>query len=103
MKSKNTLILLVVGLAIYAFIYFFESKQPTSQEATEQAGRVVKFDRDKITAITIKNTDTTIQMIKKDGVWLLDVPVKDHADSTAINQLFTTAEALKSDEAIPTD
>jgi hypothetical protein len=90
MKSKNTLILLVVGLAIYAFIYFFESKQPTSQEATEQAGRVVKFDRDKITAITIKNTDTTIQMIKK-------------ADSTAINQLFTTAEALKSDEAIPTD
>jgi hypothetical protein len=103
MKSKNTLILLLVGLAIYAFIYFFESKQPTSQEATEQAGRVVKFDRDKITAITIKNTDTTIQLIKKDGVWLLDAPVKDHADSTAINQLFTTAEALKSDEAIPTD
>ena len=33
MKFKNTFILLVAAVAIYAFIYFFESKQPTSQEA----------------------------------------------------------------------
>ena len=103
MKLKNTLILLVVAGAIFAFIHFFESKQPTTQEATEIAGRVVKFDRDKITAITIKNTDTKIELRKKDGAWYLEAPLKDRADSMAVNQLFTTAEALKSDEAIPTD
>jgi len=103
MKLKNTLILLVAAVAIYGFIHFFESKQPTSREAAERAGRVVHFDRDKITGITIKNTDTKIQLDKKDGVWYLGAPLKDRADSMVINQLFTAAENLKSDEAIPTD
>lgn len=103
MKLKNTLILLLVAGAIYAFIYFFESKQPTSQEATAKAGRVVTFDRDKITGITIKSTDIKIDLHKKDGSWYIDAPIKDRADSMAISQLFTTAENLKSESAIPTD
>src|SRR4051812_26062147 len=103
MKLKNTLILLLVAGAIYAFIYFFESKQPTTQEATAKAGRVVTFDRDKITGITIKNSDTKIDLHKKDGAWYIDAPIKDRADSMAINQLFTTSENLKSESAIPTD
>ena len=103
MKLKNTLLLLVVAVAIYAFIYFFESKQLTTQEAAGRAGRVMQFDRDKITAITIKNTDTKIELSKKDGGWFLNAPVKDRADATFLNQLFTTAEALKSEESIPMD
>ncbi|MEI9892574.1 MAG: DUF4340 domain-containing protein [Chthoniobacter sp.] len=103
MKLKNTLFLFVVAAAIFAFIYFYESKQPTSQEATDRAGRVVQFDRDKITAITIKNAETKIDLHKKDGAWFIEAPVKDRADATAVNQLFTTAEALKSDESIATD
>ena len=39
MKLKNTLLLLILAVAVYAFIYFFESKQPSTQEATERAGR----------------------------------------------------------------
>ncbi len=103
MKLKNTLILLLVAGAIYAFIYFFESKQPTTQEATAKAGRVVTFDRDKVTGITIKNTETKIDLHKRDGSWYIDAPIKDRADSMAISQLFTTAENLKSESAIPTD
>ena len=103
MKLKNTLILLLVAGAIYAFIYFFESKVPTTREVADRAGRVVTFDRDKITAITIKNTDTKIDLRKKDGAWYIDAPIKDRADSMAVNQLFTTAENLKSESAIPTD
>jgi hypothetical protein len=103
MKLKNTLILVILAAAIFAFIHFFESKQPTTQEAGERAGRVVQFDRDKITGITIKNTETKIDFHKKDGAWFIDAPIKDRADSMAINQLFTTAEALKAEETIQTD
>jgi len=103
MKLKNTLILLVLAAAIFAFIRFYESKVPTSAEATDSAGRVVKFDRDKITGITIKNTETKIDLRKKDGAWFIEAPIKDRADSMAVSQLFTTAEALKSEAAIPTD
>jgi hypothetical protein len=103
MKLKNTLLLLVLAVAVFAFIYFFESKQPTTQDSVERAGRVVHFDRDKINEISIKTPDTRIELVRKDGVWFLDAPLKDRADSMAVNQLFTAAENLKSDDAIATD
>ena len=103
MKLKNTLILLAVALGIVGYIQFFEKGQPSSQEAADLAGRVVQFERDKIDAITIKNPETTIELHKaKDGGWLMEKPLKDHADAMAVNQLFTTAEALRS-EALASD
>ena len=103
MKLKNTLLLLILAGAIYAFIHFYESGLPGTREAAERAGRVVEFDRDKIAKIAIKTNDTKIEFEKKDGIWFLEKPVKDRADSAAITQLFTTAESLKSDESIPTE
>ena len=97
MKFKNTLLLLVIAGAIFAFIFLWENKQSTTEESAKDAGRIVKFDRDKITAITIKNTDTQIDLRKeKDDAWVMDKPMKDYADSLAVSQLFTTAESLKS-------
>ncbi len=103
MKLKNTLILLAVALGILGYIQFFEKGQPGSREAAELAGRVVQFERDKIDAITIKNTETTIELRKtKDGGWVMEKPLKDRADAMAVNQLFTTAEGLRS-EALASD
>jgi hypothetical protein len=51
--------------------------------------------------ISIKNAETKIELRKgENNVWMLNEPVKDRADSMAINQLFTTAEALKHDTVI---
>ncbi len=98
MKLKNTLLLLLLALAIGGFIQFYEKNIPGSHESAERAGRVVQFDRDKITAITIKNPETTIELHKtKDGAWMMEKPLKDRADLMAVSQLFTTAEALKSE------
>src|SRR5688500_14002060 len=103
MKLKNTLFLLLLAGGIFAFIYIYESKQPSTQEAAERAGRVVEFDRDTIDKITLKTNDSKIELEKKDGFWFMEKPVKDRADSIAVAQLFTTAESLKSDSAIPTE
>jgi len=101
MKFKNTLLLLVVASAIFAFIYFWENKQPTTEESAKNAGRVVQFDRDKISAITVKNTDTQIDLRKeKNDSWVMDKPVKDYADTLAVSQLFTAAESLKSSDTV---
>jgi hypothetical protein len=70
----------------------------------ENSHRVVEVDRDKINAVTIQNTDTKIEL-KKDAnnAWQLESPVKDRADSMAINQLFTSIETLRHDAAIGAD
>ena len=103
MKLKNTLALAAAAAVIFGFIWFVEKDLPTSQRAAENAGRVVQFDRDKISAITIRNTGTTIELRKtKEGAWLMEKPLKDRADALAVAQLFTAAEALRS-EALASD
>jgi hypothetical protein len=103
MKLKNTLLLLLLAAGIYGFIHFYEREQPSTQQAAERAGRVVQFDRDKISKISIRTNDTKIDLEKRGGVWFMEKPVQDRADSMAVAQLFTTAESLKSEEAIPTE
>lgn len=104
MKLKNTLLLLVLAGGLFAFITFYESKQMGSKEAKERAGKVASFDRDLVDAITIKNSESKIELRKDEkGTWRLEEPVKDRADSLAINQLFTTAESLSYDAAIGND
>ena len=59
------------------------------------------FDRDKVNAISIKNTETKIELRKDEkGNWRLVEPVKDRADSMMINQLFTSAESVRHDATI---
>ncbi|HEV7866430.1 MAG TPA: DUF4340 domain-containing protein [Chthoniobacteraceae bacterium] len=101
MKLKNTLILLALAGALVAFIMFYEQKQLSTQEEEERAGQVVQLDRDKVDTITIKNTETKIEL-RKDakGGWRLEEPVKDRADTTAVAQLLTAAESLRYDAMI---
>ena len=101
MKLKNTLLLLVLAGGLFAFIQFYESNQLSSREAKERAGKVVVFDRDKVNAITIKNSESKIELRKDDkGGWRLEEPVKDRADTLVVSQLFTSAESLPYDAAI---
>lgn len=103
MKLKNTLTLLVIAGGLFGFIWFWEKDWAGTQRAAENAGRVVQFNRDEIDGITIKNTGTTIELSKsKKGLWTMKKPLEDRADSSAIVQLFTAAEALKS-EALASD
>lgn len=101
MKLKHTILLLVLALGLFAFIRLFESRQLSTTEAKERAARVLDFDRDAISSILIKNTEGKIELRRDDkGVWRVEDPVKDRADSMAVSQLFTTAEALRHDAVI---
>lgn len=101
MRLKNTILLVLIAVALFAFIKIYESKQLTTAEAEERAGKVAIFDRDKIYAISIKNTETKIELRKQDdGSWRLTEPARDRADLTAVSQLFTVAESLRYDAVI---
>ena len=45
MKLKNTLLLFVLAVGLFAFIKFYDSQQLSSREAQERAGKVASFDR----------------------------------------------------------
>ena len=86
MKTKTTLLLLAVVVTLSAFIKFYESKRPNTVEAERQAKNVVNFERGKVDGILIQNGDDKIELRRQDRKWRIETPVKDQADSGAIEK-----------------
>ncbi len=62
MKWKTTLILLAVVVALGAWIKFYESKSPNTEEAKRRAGNVLNFEKENLEGIIIQNGDDRIEL-----------------------------------------
>src|SRR5438552_4090981 len=75
-------------------------KQPSPEEAEHQAQNVLNFDRYKINGIVIQNGDEKIELRRRDTKWRLDTPIKDHADSSSVENLLSNLEGWRKDATI---
>src|SRR4029077_19180998 len=100
MKSKTTLILLVITGAVFAYMFFYERKRPSTEEAKRQAQNVINFDREKIDGIVIQNGDDKIDLRRRDNKWRVETPSKDQADSSLITNLLFDLESWQKDTTI---
>ena len=101
MKTRNTLVLLALLAGLFVYLKWVDPKFQGTDAKQEKKGRPVQVDRDSVTAVTIRNSEGSLQLTKAaDGNWLIDAPVKDRADSLAISTLFTSLESLRMD-AVP--
>src|SRR5438876_11582449 len=100
MNWRTTLILAVVVLAVFAYLRFFEMKQPSTGEAKRQEQNVVNFDRNKIDGVIIQNGDEKIEIRRRDSKWRLETPIKDQADSSLVENLFSDLENWQKDSTI---
>lgn len=101
MKTKTTLFLLVLVLAVGAYIKFYESKRPNTSEGKRQAQNVVNFDRTKIEGLTIQNGDDRIDLRRVDGKWRIEAPFKDRADGAIVEALLADLDGWQRDDTIP--
>src|SRR2546423_12105875 len=84
MKTKTTLLLLIVAVAVALYIKFYESKAPNTEEAKRQAGNVVNFERDTLEGIVIQNGDDRIELKKQDQKRRTETPLKEQAGRGAL-------------------
>jgi hypothetical protein len=101
MNWRTTLILAVVVLAVFAYLRFFEMKQPSTGEARRQAQNVVNFDRSKVDGIIIQNGDEKIEIRRRDNKWRLEIPIKDQADAALVENLLSDLETWQKEGTIP--
>lgn len=101
MKTKTTLLLLAVVVAVAVYIKFYESKGPNTEEAKRQAGNVVNFERDALEGIVIQNGDDKIELKKQDQKWRIEAPFKDQADRGAVENLLANLDAWQKYDSIP--
>jgi hypothetical protein len=103
MKTKTTLLLLAVVVALGLYIKFYESKRPNTAEARRQAQNVVNFERENLEGIVIQNGDDKIELKRLEGKWRIEAPFKDQADSGAIESLLANLEDWQKQDTIPAD
>ena len=101
MKTRTTLLLLLLAVGLGLWIKFVESKKPNTVEAQRQAGNVVNFDRDKLEGIAIQNGEDKIVLRREQGKWRLTEPVKDQADPAVVDNLISDIEAWRKEGMIP--
>jgi hypothetical protein len=92
MKTKTTLLLLTVVVALGVYIKFYESKRPNTIEARQQAQNMVNLDREKLDGIVIQNGDDKIELRRQDRKWRIEAPFKDQADTGAIENFLADLE-----------
>lgn len=98
MKFKTTLILMVVFVALLAFVLFFESKTKGKKEAEEKLVDLLSADVEKI---TLKKEDETITFKKDEkGDWLITEPLEAKADSSEVNRLAEDFSILKMERVV---
>lgn len=98
MRSSRLLILAAVVLALGAWIYLYERKMPTTEEARQQADKVLpKLDRDQVTAMEITNEHGHFRLEKHDGSWQLVKPIQGPADDGTVGALLSQLVNLKAE------
>ena len=100
MKWKTTLILFVIAAAVFAYLVFVERNRPGTEEAARQAQNLVNFSRDKINGLVVQNGDDKIDIRRHDDKWRLEIPIKDQADGSVVNNLLLDLENWQKDAAI---
>ena len=101
MKTRTTIILLVLAVAVGLYIKFYESKRPNTEEAKRQAGNVINFDRDTLEGIVIQNGDDRIELKKQNLKWRIEAPFKDQADGGAVQNLINDLDDWQKFDSIP--
>ncbi len=92
MRPRNTLVLLLVLIALGGYLYFVERP---SQEREAEAKKLVTLTKDDVTGVTLAYPDRTIVLEKNaDGHWRLTQPVTADADDPVVNNMLVAiAEA----------
>ncbi|MFO0693281.1 MAG: DUF4340 domain-containing protein [Polyangiales bacterium] len=99
MSQRTTLALLVVALALFAFIVLYERKTLTTPELEGRSSRLVeRFVRGRVDRITVEGTHGTVELARDPGEdgelgpWRLVAPLRAAADEEAVESFLSTLE-----------
>lgn len=95
-RLRSTLILLVAGLALGAYIYFVESeRKPASEAATERA-KVFTVDASGMTELEVKASGGDRTHLKKEGgAWKIVAPIEVAADEAEVSAITSNLASLE--------
>lgn len=124
MKPKTLLILSAVTILLAAFVYFVERDLPSTDEKKDLETKVLAFDADDVTAVTLRADGREVRLERAASVsddetddaddaesaggtgsfeedeWRLAEPLRARADTASVESLLADLLALRSERAL---
>ena len=97
MSTRKLLILTGIFFALFAFVYFFERHQPTSDERAAAKKRLLDFKPEDVTALLLERPDLPKVELKKGpgGRWTIAADPPGRADTFAADALVSDLSRLE--------
>ena len=92
MKSRTTWFLLVITLAVAAYVSWDVKKGKTTDEARQRRKRVVELKANTVTGLELVRTNQTIVLKKTGDRWSITKPYAVRASNAAVNSLLDELE-----------
>ena len=100
MKPRTTLVLLIIAVALGAFIFGLDRWSQSTRERRERAAHVVEVKRTDIEGFTIRNGDELIRVKAEGDAWKMIAPWQDDADAGVVDQLLDAIQNLRPEDVI---
>ena len=101
MNPRATLLLFLVTLLVVGGLVYLRLNAPTTREAVEAKRYAAVFDADRVDGIDLVRGSETISLRRENGLWQMVAPVKDRADSAAVDRLIMAARFLEVRDRLP--
>lgn len=93
--KKSTLIVLVVAVALGAFVYFYDRKHNPTTASKDVSKAAFSIKPDEISSLTIHRQSDTVALSMKGAEWDLTQPIETRADQTAIDGIVSGLSSLR--------
>ena len=102
MNRKNTRILLVLVVGLFAYIYFFERHLPDTQTGREKASKMFPdFDGQPVERVQIViRTNQVISVERTNELWSMTQPVRYAVEPTAIENFLKALASLTRESSV---
>jgi len=102
MRLGRLIALALVVFGLFAFIWFYERKQPTTEELQERQGKLFPtMETEKVQTLVLHNAHGEFEFKKEGDSWQLTRPVKDQANQGAVSGLLSQLANLKAERTLP--
>ena len=104
MRARTTLILLLIAVAVGAYVWFVERFEKGTTERERNAHLVLTLDRAQVDRIAIKRANDSVTLVKHaDERWHISAPLEDRAEKAAVSSILKLASEFEITRTIPNE
>ena len=98
--KRNTFIVLLIALALGAYVYFYEMKSGKERDAEEASKPAFTFKSEEVAALNLTSNNQTTVLENTGKDWTITQPVKTDADQTAVESLLSSIAGATIDRSL---